>query len=57
MEEVNIYGITFPVRQYVDTYFGGFIDPIFYDLLVLFAILSFIFICYKIVTLPFRSRK
>jgi hypothetical protein len=57
MEEVNIYGVTFPVRQYVDTYFGGFIDPIFYDLLVLFSILAFIFFAFKIVTMPFRGRR
>lgn len=53
MLEVDIYNATFPVRDYVNNYFGGFVDPIFYDLLVLFSILTLVFVAFKIVTLPF----
>ena len=49
MQEIGIYSdLTFPVTEIVNTTFGGFTDPIFYDFLKLFFIIFFFIFCVKI---------
>lgn len=56
MSEINIYSSTLPITDFVNQTVGTFDNSIFYDLTKLFAFLTFMFFCYKILGIFFRRK-